>query len=131
VANRLYKLAKGPGTPTEKTRRQYGDGVKKFWAKYQKKLIAETPKVDRYLRLVLKNEGRAAAEAAATDISMTLAEQTYELYAKMIEELQDFTDNPSGSYVPSFINDKSAMPKYASLIADDLKKQTAISGRVV
>jgi dipeptidase len=125
VAKRLYNLAKSP-TTTEAARQQYGNGVKAFWEKYQKSLIAETPTVDEYLSLILKNEGRSAAEEAATDISMALAEQTYELYAVMIEELEAFTAAPSGNYVPSFINDESAMPEYASLVADGLKIQTAL-----
>ena len=86
-----------------------GQGVKDFWEVYQKSLIEQQAKVDAYLLKVLEEQGREAAEQAATELSVKLTADTYEYAVQMIAELRAFSVNPVGNYVPSF----SAIPAYA------------------
>ncbi|MCL1809187.1 MAG: C69 family dipeptidase [Clostridiales bacterium] len=109
IARRVHQLAKGPGTSNIAQREKYGRGVRDFWEGYQKSLIEQQAYVDAYMTKVLKEQGRDAAEKVATELSMKLAEQTYEISIKLIEELNAFTANPVGDFVPSF----SAVPIYA------------------
>jgi len=91
-------------------RARYGDGVRAFWEKYQKSLIEQQDIVDRYFTWLLSTQGREAVEAEATELSMSVAEQTYEYAKRLITELRAFkAANTSGNYTPSF----SALPDYA------------------
>ena len=91
-------------------RERIGNGVRAFWASYQKSLIEQQALVDKYMLDILKNEGVAAAEQKATEMSMKLAEDTYEYAKQILAELIAFrTANTPGNFVPSF----SAIPAYA------------------
>ena len=91
-------------------RERIGNGVRAFWETYEKSLIEQQALVDKYMADVLKNQGMAAAELAATEISMKLAEDTYEYAKQILAELIAFrTANTPGNFVPSF----SAIPAYA------------------
>ncbi|MCL1981770.1 MAG: C69 family dipeptidase, partial [Clostridiales bacterium] len=91
-------------------RARYGDGVIAFWEAYQKSLIEQQALVDKYMLDILKNQGREAAEEAATALSMKMSEDAY-VYAKQIlAELRAFkAAGTAGDFVPSF----SALPAYA------------------
>lgn len=121
LAKKLYNLSKGPETAINKaSREKYGDGVREFWARYQKSLIEQQPEVDAYLANILQNEGRLEAEREATRISKQLSKQTYNYYKLMIEELTEFTNNNTkGHFVPSCLTDKNALPIYEGLIPNN------------
>ncbi|MCL1808916.1 MAG: C69 family dipeptidase, partial [Clostridiales bacterium] len=91
-------------------RARLGNGVIAFWEVYQKSLIEQQALVDKYMLDVLKNQGREAAEEAATALSMKMSEEAY-VYAKQIlAELRAFkAAGTTGNFVPSF----SAIPAYA------------------
>ena len=96
-------------------RARLGDGVKAFWEKYQKSLIAQQAEMDKIMGNLCKNNP-AALEETATSISMTLSEQTYQVAKELLAELKAFKNgNGSGPFVPSFLNDPSKMPNYTSL----------------
>ncbi|MCL1809186.1 MAG: C69 family dipeptidase [Clostridiales bacterium] len=97
-------------TVTTANKIKYGNGVKDFWAVYQKSIIEQQAKVDAYLAKVLKEEGRTAAEQAATKLSTKLQEDTYEYAVQLITELRAFVAAGAvGNFTPSF----SAVPAYA------------------
>ena len=120
IARRVHQLSKGPGTSNIAQRAKYGDSVLAFWERYQKSLIEQQGMVDTTMAKILKNEGRDAAEKWATEISMKLAEETYEISIKLIEELNAFTANPVGNFDFSLNHDENAIPHYACLLLDDV-----------
>ena len=124
VCRELYREIIGSANyssdPRNKANRlRYGKGVQDFWEKYQKSLISQQAYVDVTMAKILKNEGVAAAEAAATKISLAISEETFYYANKMLTELKAFkAAGTPGDFVPSVLLDKNAMPNYANILLD-------------
>jgi predicted alpha-1,2-mannosidase len=107
VFRRLYSQC---AATTQTDRLRYGDGIRAFWERYQKSLIEQQSIIDEYMVTILKTQGRAAAEAKATQLSKSVAEQTYGYAKQILAELTAFrAANTAGNFVPSI----SAVPIYA------------------
>ena len=104
-------------------RERIGNGVRAFWEVYQKSLIEQQAYVDATMLKILKSKGVKAAEAAATDLSMKVSEETYE-YAKLVlAELKAFkAAGMAGNFTPSI----SALPNYANLLLDSVIPSAAV-----
>ena len=116
VMRELYFLCKGPrgsnNLGTLEARTKNGDGVKAFWARYQKALIEQQAKVDEKM-LALYAADPAAASEYATQISIAAAEEAYNYAKIMLKELKAFqAAETEGNFIPSVLNDESALPHY-------------------
>jgi len=103
-------------------RERFGNGVRDFWERYQKSLIEQQAYIDETMLKVLARDGQEAAEKWATDITLTLAEDTYNYAKQMLAELKAFkAAGTTGSFIPSALLDENATPRYAELfvILDD------------
>ena len=124
VCRELYREIIGSANyssdPRNKANRlKYGKGVQDFWERYQKSLIAQQAQIDVTMAKILKNEGVAAAEAAATMISLKISEETFNYANMMLTELKAFkASGAPGDFVPSVLLDKDALPNYANILID-------------
>ena len=124
VARELYKECIGgedifdePNSRAD--REKYGAGVKAFWERYQKSLIAQQSDVDKYMAKLLAEEGRAAAETVATEVSILISEEMYNYTEQILAELKEFKEaGTSGNFTPSALADKDALPNYAGIIGE-------------
>lgn len=99
------------------TRERFGNGVRAFWERYQKSLIEQQAYVDDAMTKVLAKEGLEVVEWVATNISMQLAEQTYDYAKQILAELKAFkAAGTEGAFVPSVLADEDAIPNYVDLI---------------
>ena len=102
---------------SEFERSRLGDGVRAFWARYQKSLIEQQAQVDEIMLRVLESDGRQAASKLATDASMKLAEETCGYANQMLAELKAFkASGAPGPFIPSSLADPGAIPRYADTV---------------
>jgi hypothetical protein len=117
VFRQLHTLCKGPGTSNAANRLKYGGGVQAFWERCQLSLIEQQATVDAALERIYTKKGRPFTEKIATDISIALAEQTYGYAVDIVEELKAFNAaGAQGDFVPSFLDDPEALPRYAEYV---------------
>ena len=96
-------------------RERFGNGVRAFWERYQKSLIAQQALVDAIMLDALGEEGGyEAAEKIATELSMKLCEETYEYAKWMLAELKAFkAAGTAGDFTPTALLTEDALPHYA------------------
>ena len=98
-------------------RARLGNGVKDFWARYQKSLIAQQSAVDAAM-LELFAFDPELATVAATEISKAVSEETYEYAKAILAELKAFkTGSTTGNFVSALMANEDALPTYAALVA--------------
>jgi dipeptidase len=119
VFRELYTLCKGPrgaaGVGTAASRARYGDGVKQFWERYQKELIAQQKIVDADM-VRIYNADPELAKLRATELSKAVAKEAYDYAKLMLAELKAFqAAGTEGNFVPSVLADNAALPHYAKL----------------
>ena len=85
-------------------RNRIGQGVIDFWEGYQKALIADQAFIDEYMKDLLKTEGIAKVEEAATALSMDLWKQTYEHAKNLLAEVRAHKalGSSAGAFIPSY-----------------------------
>ena len=133
VFRELYERIAEDGTLAGRER--LGNGVRAFWERYQKSLIAQQATVDALMANVLDVAGLEAAERVATDLSMAISEEAYEYAKWILAELKAFkAAGTTGNFIPSALLDKDALPTYAHDMAqyggliDLLLEITALDG---
>lgn len=117
VFRELHTLSQGPrdaaASGSGESRARYGNGIKAFWERYQKSLIEQQKDVDIQMKQILAEEGQAAAERLATELSMALAEETYNHAKDMLSELKAFQEaGNDGAFIPLALADENALPHY-------------------
>jgi dipeptidase len=131
VFRELHTLSKGPrgaaDLGTEASRARYGGGVKQFWERYQKELIAQQKIVDEDM-IRIYNLDPELAKLKATELSKAVSKEAYD-YAKLIlAELKAFqAAGTEGDFIPSVLADNTALPSYANLAANVTINEVAIS----
>jgi dipeptidase len=131
VFRELHTLCKGPrgsaDLGTAASRERYGDGVKQFWERYQKALIAQQKVVDADM-VRIYNANPELAKLRATELSKAVAKEAYDYAKLMLAELKAFQDaGTEGNFVPSVLAHEAALPHYAKLAPNVSVNEIALS----
>lgn len=128
VFRELYRLCKGIMGASEygtlESRKRYGDGVKQFWERYQKSLIAQQKIVDTEMSRFYASSPDLA-KFKATELSKAIAKEAYDYAKQMLAELKAFqAAGTPGNFIPSVLSDTDALPHYALIISDTSNKNS-------
>lgn len=106
----------------EDNRELYGKNIKKYWDKYQAKLIEQQLKVDEDMKKLYEKDP-AIAQQKATEIGKEISKETFDVASSILTELQEFIKSgKQEEFVPTVLQ-KDVMPNYTlSKVMKDIVK---------
>ncbi len=108
----------------EDNRELYGTNIKKYWEKYQAKLIEQQDQVDIDMKKLYEKDPKVAQEKA-TEIGKLISKDAYDVAYSILTELQAHIESQSQEQFMPTVLENDVMPNYTltRVMSDVVKTQ--------